>query len=408
MQNRTNKISFLKRLISAGLIAVAVGFSAPLSPAVVLVIIDGARYSETLGDGLGRFTPRMHALAAQGVVANNFYNDLYTYTSRAIPAIWSGSWVIPRDTTVNGRDTQYTLVPSVWEYFRKATGYEKTQAFYLIKYLTSPWLPSYHPDYGPAYWPEYIVEGSNDAAVCAIAWQKLQTFHPRLAVVYLADVDHAGHSGEWNTYVNAISTADNLVGALWDSLQNNAYFRGQTTLLVTNDHGRHADGVASGFAGHGCGCEGCRHIMFFGLGPGVKKATQIATQYRIPDITPTIGALLDFSTPLVEGQVMADLLDESVSVTTGVKFCSSYALLGNYPNPCNPLTRIRYFLPVPENVRLTMTAVDGHYAQDLVADRQAAGYHEISWDVSRVSSGVYFYALQAGKYQAIGKCVVLK
>ena len=59
---------------------------------VVLVVIDGLRYTEGLGDASETYTPHMHALADAGAIVEPFLNDGITYTSRAIPAIWCGAW----------------------------------------------------------------------------------------------------------------------------------------------------------------------------------------------------------------------------------------------------------------------------------------------------------------------------
>ena len=58
---------------------------------VVLVIIDGARYSETLGDTSSSFVPAMRRLSSQGIVIDSFFNNGWTVTNRGVPAIWSGS-----------------------------------------------------------------------------------------------------------------------------------------------------------------------------------------------------------------------------------------------------------------------------------------------------------------------------
>lgn len=279
----------------------------PVQQHVILVIIDGARYSETLGDPLAQYVPRMHALAGQGAVVDTFLNDSLTYTQRAIPAIWSGTWVAPVDTIVNGASTQYTRVPTVWEYFRKGLQRDSTDALYETKILGSPWLPSFHPLYGPAYWPWYDMHDWSDPYVWQTARTRLATYHPHFAVLYLADVDHAGHLGVWDDYTAAIVTADSIVGKLWDFLQSDPVYRNTTTLLVTNDHGRHTEGTSTGFVGHGDGCAGCRRIELLAVGSGVRQ-TLSPVRRRIPDIVPTIGALLGFSSPYSTGSAMTELL----------------------------------------------------------------------------------------------------
>jgi hypothetical protein len=72
----------------------------------------------------------------------------------------------------------------------------------------------------------------------------------------------------------------------------------------------------------------------------------------------------------------------------------SIGLLQNFPNPFNPATTIRYALPEAAVVRLAVFNAVGQRVADLVDETQAAGYHEVRFDGSTFSSGVYFYRLQ--------------
>ncbi len=294
-------------------------YSQPAQQHAILVIIDGARYSETFGDPTGQYIPRMHQLKNQAAVVDTFLNDSLTYTSRAIPAIWSGTWKAPRDTTIGGFATQYATAPTFWEYFRKHRNQDSTNAMYILKQLSGPWLPSYHPEYGPQYWPWYIMKDSvwSDLYVWNLAKQKLSQHHPIFSVIYLADVDAAGHSGVWNNYTRKITIADSIVGMLWDFVQSDSIFKNRTTLFVTNDHGRHLDWVSNGFVRHGDGCWGCRRIQFLAIGSGVKKGLS-STKRRIPDIVPTIGALLNFPSPFSTGTAMTEILKPIISINKKV------------------------------------------------------------------------------------------
>jgi hypothetical protein len=373
---------------------------------VILVIIDGARYSETLGDPLARYIPRMHALAQQGVVVDTMVNDSITVTKRAIPAIWSGSWSIPHDTTVNGALNQYATAPTVWEYFRKSRNLDSTHALYVMVWLSTPWIQSYHPQYGPAYWPWYLLQGYNDREVWLNAKMKLQTYHPELSVIYLADVDAAPSKG-WNAYTQSIVTADSIVGTLWDYIQGDPVYKNTTTLLVTNDHGRHLDGVQNGFISHGDGCWGCRHIMFLGVGTGMPKGLHSSARRTIADIAPTIGSLLNFATPFATGKPMTDIL-------TGVQNESQMArppitpeLMQNYPNPFNPNTTIQYQVPKRSWISLKVFNALGKEIATLVESEREAGYHQARWE-GAPSSGVYFYRLSVGEYLETKKMILLK
>jgi hypothetical protein len=376
---------------------------------VVLVIIDGARYSETLGDTSGRFIPNMKRLSAEAVVIDSFFNNGTTVTNRGVPAIWSGSWAVPKDTFYNGFNTQYAIVPSLWEYFRKHYGQyaPDTQAMYIMKYLSTPWLQSFYPQYGTAYWPWYILQGTSDISVWQNAKTKLQTYHPRLSVVYLADVDHYGHSGNWNDYTKSIKTADSIVNMMWDFVQTDTIFKDKTTILVTNDHGRHSDGVSTGFVSHGDGCAGCRRIMFWGIGADVKKGVHTTVRRNIPDIVPTIGAMLNFPTPLVSGNSIPEILSPTTKVEEGLA-PNEFMLYQNYPNPFNPETVIRFRLPVTGFISLKVYDVLGKEVAVLLNEEKEAGVHTIEFSGRNLSSGIYTYRLSMGSSPLTKKMILLR
>ncbi|MDZ7290648.1 MAG: alkaline phosphatase family protein [candidate division KSB1 bacterium] len=274
---------------------------------VVLVIIDGVRYSEGLGDPAARYMSKLHALAAKGIIITEFYNDFITVTRRALPAIWCGNRVSIRDTFDAFRQsTQYTLLPTVFEYFRKHRQAPLQDCQYLLNAVPSLWLPSFHREYGPKFWPKFTSKGTEDLEVFKNAQSILKKDRPRLLVVYFPDVDQAGHSGIWSKYLRKIQIADSLTAELWKTLQADSNYTGRTAMLVTNDHGRHDD-QHGGFSGHGDNCHGCQHIMFLALGPDFKQKEQSALRRTIIDIAPTIGALLNFPTPFATGKVMSEL-----------------------------------------------------------------------------------------------------
>ena len=92
---------------------------------------------------------------------------------------------------------------------------------------------------------------------------------------------------------------------------------------------------------------------------------------------------------------------------------SAYGLGQNYPNPCNLNTQIGYQLPQAGKVTLTIYNVRGQLVRTLVNEQKPAGYHSVMWDGRsdngmQVSSGIYFYKIQAGKFIKTKKMVLLK
>jgi hypothetical protein len=86
----------------------------------------------------------------------------------------------------------------------------------------------------------------------------------------------------------------------------------------------------------------------------------------------------------------------------------SFSLYQNYPNPFNPSTKIRYDLPSESHVTLVVYDLLGQEVARLVDGRQSAGQYEILFGASHLSSGIYFYRIQAGTYSEIRKMMVLK
>jgi flagellar hook assembly protein FlgD len=82
------------------------------------------------------------------------------------------------------------------------------------------------------------------------------------------------------------------------------------------------------------------------------------------------------------------------------------------PNPFNPTTTIRYQIPEAGNVSLKVYDTEGRLVSTLAgfgeSDLQAAGVHEVTFDGSKLASGVYLYRLTAGENSATGKMLLLK
>lgn len=376
---------------------------------MVIIIIDGARYTETLGDPSHTYTPKMWSLSQQGTTITNFANNNFTYTSRAIPALWCGAWTGVQNITYNGSSTQHAILPTLWEYYRKDKSMPANECFYITQYMPSLWLPSFDADYGQNYWPAFHCIGGSDKDVATQTQLVMDNTHPHLIWVYLSGVDHAGHSGNWVDYTKTIFSADSIVGVLWDKIQSDNFYKNSTTLIVTNDHGRHDD-QHGGFSGHGCSCEGCRHIQFLAVGPTIKQ-NYISSLYRaIPDMSVTASYLLGVNPTKATGDIMQEIF---VSNTIDKDLNQAFIFNGAYPNPFSKSTSIRYFLNKPSEVHLSIYSMSGEEIITLVNEKQRQGQKSVGWyglgaHGQKVSPGVYFYNLQVGSQKESGKLVFVK
>jgi hypothetical protein len=87
---------------------------------------------------------------------------------------------------------------------------------------------------------------------------------------------------------------------------------------------------------------------------------------------------------------------------------SGYELMQNYPNPFNPSTLIRFGIPEKSHVKITVYNFIGQKVVDLVSEEMSAGYHEVRFDADNLSSGAYFYSIEAGSYISVKKMILLK
>lgn len=278
---------------------------------VIIVVVDGARFSETWGDtSRQRILFLNQILLPQGVMLTNFRNNGNTWTSAGHDAMCTGFYE-PLDNGGN----EFPTYPSIFQYWRRATEQPENKAWIITSKdklyvlantkdddFQTKWMPRYDcGNNGP------FTGYRDDSTTNAHVLDKLNSYHPDLVLVNFREPDYSGHQGNWQNYLNGISSTDNYISQIWNFLQNDSYYAGTTTLIVTNDHGRHLDNYLDGFVSHGDDCTGCRHIEFIASGPDFKR-NFISDQYReLIDIPRTISELMDFPMETGNGKVMREI-----------------------------------------------------------------------------------------------------
>lgn len=281
---------------------------------VFLVVMDGVRYSETFGDPAHRFIPHLwNDLRPLGAIYTNFRNNAITVTVPGHTAMLTGVW-----QNVKNDGSERPHQPTVFEYYRKETGAPANKTWVVVQHMNLISTdysddPEYGKQYGanldsPGLHKRGELEHTGDVATWDILKSVMNRDHPSLVMVNFGMTDSMGHSGSWAGYANAILDADTLIYYLWLKIQSDPVYKDKTTMFVTNDHGRHLDGVKTGFQDHGDDCEGCRHVMMLVTGPDTKSNVVVDTARQLIAVAPTIGALMRFSTPLAKGNVMSDML----------------------------------------------------------------------------------------------------
>jgi hypothetical protein len=123
---------------------------------------------------------------------------------------------------------------------------------------------------------------------------------------------------------------------------------------------------------------------------------------------PAFVALVDYFFNTASPQLPASAVAGTKTGEDQHALPSSFLLDQNYPNPFNPSTTIRYALPHTSAVQLTVYNTLGQEVAVLQNGEQEAGYHEVRFEGSGLSSGVYFYRIQAGGFVQTRRLLLLK
>jgi hypothetical protein len=273
---------------------------------VIVAVMDGVRYSETFGDPQHKYVAKMwQQLIPQGVLYTSYYNWGVTVTRQGHSTIASGTWQV-----IDNGGPRLTM-PTFFDYYREESGAPAEKAWAIFgkgAYSFAPYssFPVYRDRWGPK---SEIGIGENSLADDQKVLEKIQavmkTDRPNLIYANFGYTDHSAHVEPFEAYAKAVVNVDEIFVKLWQAIQSDPEYRDSTTLILTNDHGRHDD-AHGGYQSHGDGCDGCRHVFLLMLGPDFKKNTIINQPASLIDINPTVGELLGFQTPLAKGRVLSE------------------------------------------------------------------------------------------------------
>jgi hypothetical protein len=97
---------------------------------------------------------------------------------------------------------------------------------------------------------------------------------------------------------------------------------------------------------------------------------------------------------------------DDANVTTTVP--EEFVLEQNYPNPFNPSTQIQFGLPQASHITIKVYTINGAEVETLVDGQYPAGTHAITFHTENLSSGTYFYVMQAGEARQVRRLMLVK
>jgi len=382
---------------------------------VILVIIDGPRLSETFEEPGRAHIPRIDTeILPDATHLTEFHNIGLTWTQPGHASVLSGTW-----QTIANDGSERPTMPTLFEYYRAQTGAPFTDAWVVGgKVKLQKLTYSTHVDYGEQFGAAPSDIDRDDVATYAAFRSVLETFHPRLSMLSLSETDRRAHAGEWQNYLNAIATADSLVGDLWAWLQTDPVYAGKTAMLLTYDHGRHDD-AHGGYQHHGDTCAGCQRLGFFAIGPDFKTGIESPLPRTQIDVCRTVALLLGIATPLAVGDTMDEILatptglDASLAVDGGVAGGRWIGDLRVAPNPFNPMVRIAFETRRAAFVEVGIHDSLGRFVRRLIAAKQAPGTHTVVWDGRNaagqaLASGAYLVVVDAGSERSVRKIALVR
>ncbi|MFC7671052.1 sulfatase-like hydrolase/transferase [Hymenobacter humi] len=275
-----------------------------------MVVIDGPRYSETWGKVPGLIPNMATRLKPRGVFFPNFYNKGFTYTNSGHVALTTGI-----NQPIDNFDQELPAQPSIFQLWRKATGKPATAAWLItskdkLHILANTLNPEWADQYPPSIDCGVSGPGTGyraDSLTLVAVKRILTTYSPNLVLINFMEPDGFAHAANWPYYLRGIERDDRYVMQLYDFLRKSKTYRNNTALFITNDHGRHLDGIGAGWVEHGDGCEGCRHISLLALGPDFKQGRTIADTTTLVDIPSTIATMLGLPFPQGQGKSIGGL-----------------------------------------------------------------------------------------------------
>ena len=279
---------------------------------VIILVIDGPRFTETWGDITQQYIPNQKELVNQGVLYTNFFNNGVTYTTPGHTAITTGVY-----QTINNSGKEQPINPSIFQYFNETQEWNEDASWIIASKDKLEVLTDCNNDiYNGAFNPKSNcgINGNgtgyrSDAETMKVVFNTLRNKKPQLTLINLKEPDVAGHSGNWTNYIEGVRQSDKYVSDLWEFINSHPAYKNNTYLFITNDHGRHCDGTQDGFRSHGDNCICCKQINLFVSGPDIKSDTVFNQSRELIDIPATIANIFNIEMPTAKGQVMEEIFE---------------------------------------------------------------------------------------------------
>jgi hypothetical protein len=270
---------------------------------VVIVVGDQFRHDESFGEPTHQYIPHIwNDLVPNGSLSVTFYGNP-SYMVLVHLATLTGSWNDIRRLEPNSNPDQ----PTIFEYYRKSSGKDAKSCYFITSKLEFNYMGySNNEDYGEDYGAtvEFTKEKNNDQELFVKLSAYIKKNHPSLVFVILGGAKSFNKKKdpmEVERYHKGLTEMDESVFKIWGLIQSDDIYKDKTDMFFLNDHGDLIDH-------QDCDDECKRYLVIVGLGPDIKKKYTTENKWRQVNICTTVGAILNFPTPLAgkDAGVMMD------------------------------------------------------------------------------------------------------
>jgi membrane-anchored protein YejM (alkaline phosphatase superfamily) len=118
--------------------------------------------------------------------------------------------------------------------------------------------------------------------------------HPRLVYISYGETDDFAHDGRYDHYLNSAHQTDQWIKAIWEYVQSDPFYKDNTTLIITTDHGRGTSPMTE-WKSHGTIYKGADQIWAAAIGPDVTPSgeSKKEEQHFQNQIARTVTTILD-------------------------------------------------------------------------------------------------------------------
>jgi arylsulfatase A-like enzyme len=164
------------------------------------------------------------------------------------------------------------------------------------------------------------------------AKEYLQAHHPKVLFLGFGETDEEAHKGNYSAYLQKAAMADKLIGDLFSYLQSDPFYKDNTTLIITTDHGR--GNTAESWDKHNLFINGSGETWLAIVGPAITPAGEIKEDQQKygNQLASTIAMLLGekFEAPHKVGKAILFPLDAKEKLTADLLFLTH---IFSYPLP---------------------------------------------------------------------------